>query len=455
MADRRQASGSGSGSGSRRPPVSPETGERRRLRRRQRVLGAIGNLSRDPMTFSGHLDDVSGPGGAPRAASSSRGGLPSTPDIRSVADDDSGAGPSRQPGAAGGEDHDDGVVVVGRIVRSGEARFPPPNAPSRVFGGPSSSSAPPRVPPPELFRSAAMALIGSAGVMEDAVSIRKRLCSPAIARFKPVHYVGVFDGHGGSHCANMCKSRMHEILREEMDREAGRRDEIGAAPSWLLQEAWTRIFHRCFRRIEVMATTSCRCGSFAGCDCDRTELLFSGTTAVAVVLTAEHIVAAHCGDSRAILCRTGRIIPLTHDHKPDRQDERERIEAAGGLIIETDTARVQGVLSTSRAIGDWYLKPYVISEPEVRLLRRDREDEFVIIATDGLWDVMPVGMVIRVVSSCFLMPPARDEITPPPGTTSASVAARAAALLMRLAVARNCDDNIAVVVVDLRNIRPL
>ncbi|XP_051135971.1 probable protein phosphatase 2C 37 [Andrographis paniculata] len=203
------------------------------------ILGgftAILNLPRDPMTFFGHLDGVSGWGGAPQAASTSRSGLPSSPDIRSTLTiaataDASGTVPSRQRGASGGVEDGDEVVAVGCVVWSSEARFPPPsnhqNAPSRVFVGSSSSSAPPRVPPQKLFGAAAlivraMVLIGHDGVMEDTISIRIHLWSPEIAKFKPVHYFGIFYGHRGSQCAFICESRMHEILQEEVDREAAR-----------------------------------------------------------------------------------------------------------------------------------------------------------------------------------------------------------------------------------------
>ena len=55
-------------------------------------------------------------------------------------------------------------------------------------------------------------------------------------------------------------------------------------------------------------------------------------------------------------------------------------------MIFWDGARVFGVLAMSRAIGDSYLKPYVIPDPEVRVLeRKDGEDEFLILASDGLW----------------------------------------------------------------------
>nr|GMC59097.1 protein phosphatase 2C 37-like [Ipomoea batatas] len=80
-----------------------------------------------------------------------------------------------------------------------------------------------------------------------------------------------------------------------------------------------------------------------------------GSTAVVAVVTPESIVVSNCGDSRAVLCRNGVAIPLSIDHKPDRPDEVNRIEAAGGRVIYWDGPRVLGVLAMSRAIGMFYI----------------------------------------------------------------------------------------------------
>ncbi|PQP98311.1 putative protein phosphatase 2C 11 isoform X1 [Prunus yedoensis var. nudiflora] len=80
-------------------------------------------------------------------------------------------------------------------------------------------------------------------------------------------------------------------------------------------------------------------------------------------------------------------IPLSIDHKPDRSDERQRIEEAGGFIIWAGTWRVGGVLAVSRAFGDKVLKPFVVAEPEIQEEEIDGVD-FIIIASDGLWNVI-------------------------------------------------------------------
>ncbi|KAF2303986.1 hypothetical protein GH714_025958 [Hevea brasiliensis] len=73
---------------------------------------------------------------------------------------------------------------------------------------------------------------------------------------------------------------------------------------------------------------------------------------------------------------------------PDRQDELMRIEGVGGKVISWNGARVFGVLAMSRAIGDRYLRPSIIPVPEITFMTRTDEDECLILASDGLWDVM-------------------------------------------------------------------
>eukprot|EP00899_Mesostigma_viride_P020482 jgi/Mesvir1/28435/Mv15858-RA.2 len=125
--------------------------------------------------------------------------------------------------------------------------------------------------------------------------------------------------------------------------------------------------------------TPCRPPFASGCH---------GTTANVAIVGPRQLIVANCGDSRAVLCRSGTAVPLSLDHKPDRADEAARIAAAGGHVLYFNGYRVLGVLAMSRAIGDVSLKPYVIPEPEVTVVDREEGDEFLILATDGLWDVV-------------------------------------------------------------------
>lgn len=110
--------------------------------------------------------------------------------------------------------------------------------------------------------------------------------------------------------------------------------------------------------------------------------------------------------------------------------------------------------------GDRYLKPFVISEPEISFTKRDEEDEFLILASDGLWDVMSNEMTCEVARECLREEnqhaDSGDLSSQPlttnegPGTLFPSQSASAAALLIRLALGRKSADNICVIVVNLK-----
>jgi protein phosphatase 2C len=147
------------------------------------------------------------------------------------------------------------------------------------------------------------------------------------------------------------------------------------------------------------------------------------------------------------------------------------VEAAGGRVINWNGSRVLGVLSTSRSIGtsslsnpsltlatlisysfisgDYYLKPYVSAEPEVTAVERTEKDEFLVLASDGLWDVVSNEMACRVARSCLNGHLAAAF----PESVSGRSATDAAALLTELAISRGSKDNISVVVVELRRLR--
>lgn len=137
-----------------------------------------------------------------------------------------------------------------------------------------------------------------------------------------------------------------------------------------------------------------------------------------------------------------------HLFQPDRPDELRRIEEAGGRVIYWDGARVLGMLAMSRAIGDSYLKPYVIPEPEVTITDRSDGDECLILASDGLWDVVSNETACGVARMCLRAQSpttaAAAEDIPDKACSDASI------LLTKLALARHSADNVSVLVVDLR-----
>jgi len=97
-------------------------------------------------------------------------------------------------------------------------------------------------------------------------------------------------------------------------------------------------------------------------------------------------VLGNCGDQRAVLCRRGQAFPLTKDHKPENPSELARITRSGGFVAET--RRVDGLLALSRAIGDVGVQPHVTFEPDIIVTELTEHDEFIILACDGVWDVL-------------------------------------------------------------------
>jgi serine/threonine protein phosphatase PrpC len=119
----------------------------------------------------------------------------------------------------------------------------------------------------------------------------------------------------------------------------------------------------------------------------------SGSTCVVVLVTPSHIICANAGDSRAILRRAGFVLPLSFDHKPNNVPEMERINQAGGFV---KCKRVDGDLAVSRGLGDFSYKSNetlpveqqkVIPDPEFVVYPRSDQDEFMVLACDGVWDV--------------------------------------------------------------------
>lgn len=121
----------------------------------------------------------------------------------------------------------------------------------------------------------------------------------------------------------------------------------------------------------------------------------SGATSVVVIVVrgpTPVLIVANAGDSRGVISRGGVAFPLSHDHKPMNPGERARIAAAGGCVTN---GRVDGNLNLSRSLGDLYYKSdtfippekqRITAFPDVRVTPICKDDEFVIIACDGIWD---------------------------------------------------------------------
>ncbi|XP_019168244.1 PREDICTED: probable protein phosphatase 2C 24 [Ipomoea nil] len=277
--------------------------------------------------------------------------------------------------------------------------------------------------------------------MEDAVAVHPWFCRMDRENNNELHYFAVYDGHGCSHVAMKCKERLHELVKEELEKK-----ETSADWKQAMEQSFSRMDKEVIAWNESVVRGSCRC-ELQTPECDAV-----GSTAVVAIVTPDKIIVANCGDSRAVLCRNGKAIPLSNDHKPDRPDELNRIQEAGGRVIYWEGPRVLGVLSMSRAIGDNYLKPYVICEPEVTITDRTPEDDCIILGSDGLWDVVSNDTACGVARMC-LNGKKRRSSSPEKDVgidNSDKVCSDASMLLTKLALARRSSDNVSVVVVDLK-----
>jgi len=250
-------------------------------------------------------------------------------------------------------------------------------------------------------------------------------------------YFGVFDGHGGTQVADYCAKQLHKNImthfRQKQVQPASRDEKIKGA----IKEAFMQTDK------EILLTS------------ERKKFEQVGSTAVTAILhgnpklgTALRLVVANLGDSRGVLCRAGQAVAISEDHKPSRIDEKKRIERCGGLVLQVrGTWRVaastgsgttkasrreyQG-LAMTRTFGDLHFKkpiPLAISEPDIQIIPLSDKDLFMVLATDGVFDVLPNQEVVDLAIKHWDSP---DE---------------AAKNIVRTAYKRGSEDNLTVLVI--------
>ncbi|KAM4707419.1 protein phosphatase 1F [Discoglossus pictus] len=174
-------------------------------------------------------------------------------------------------------------------------------------------------------------------------------------------YFAVFDGHGGVDAANYAATHIHVNLarheRLKQDSAQALRESFQNTDSMFLRKA-------------------------------KRERLRSGTTGVCALLEGDQLHVAWLGDSQALLVQQGNHVKLMDPHKPEREDERERIESLGGCVTYMGCWRVNGTLAVSRAIGDIDQKPYVSGEGDVTSRLLSDSDDFLVLACDGFYDTV-------------------------------------------------------------------
>jgi len=122
-----------------------------------------------------------------------------------------------------------------------------------------------------------------------------------------------------------------------------------------------------------------------------------GTTALVTLFLDNKCYVANLGDTRAVLSRGGKASRLSFDHKPEA--EEERIKGLGGYIIGTVTKRVNGLLAVSRSFGDFFVHPYLSDEAYLHDFEISNEDEFLIMACDGVWDEISDERAVEICKS--------------------------------------------------------
>lgn len=191
----------------------------------------------------------------------------------------------------------------------------------------------------------------------------------------PLTWLGIFDGHGGDKASQFCSDWMSSYVRNEESYPF----DLGYA----MKNAFTNIDDDFVATGQPDGSTAC----------------------AATLVGGRRIVCANAGDSRAIVVRRdGTVVRLSRDHKPGMPDETRRISELGGRVIYWGRWRVEGLLAVSRSVGDASLKPYVTAEPEVCEYDIGKDDWFLVLSSDGVWDVMDNEEAAHVViaSSCVM-----------------------------------------------------
>jgi len=173
----------------------------------------------------------------------------------------------------------------------------------------------------------------------------------------------------------------------------------------------------------------------------------SGTTAVVAYVKGATATIANTGDSRIVFLRGNQVIDSTVDHKPDSEKESSRIKDAGGFVhtADGDDPRVGG-LSCSRALGDWQIRNHpigvgIIAAPDIKEWALQKND-MLVLASDGIWDVMKNDEVAQGVDSFLIKH----------GSIDAPALEKTAQWLLAQAIEKGSQDNLTAMLVRIKKI---
>ena len=205
--------------------------------------------------------------------------------------------------------------------------------------------------------------IGGRKENEDRIDIDEEI-------YPNIKYYGVFDGHGGKEVSEFLRIYLKEILGQELIKTKGKN----------LKNALENSIKIVNNLVDYKTTGSTCC--------------------VALIKNKIEVYIANVGDSRCLVF-DGKYAAFTKDHKPGNPEEKKFIEKNGGYVVfrTNDVPRLNGFLALSRAIGDKGLTPALSANADVYNVRISNKTNFLILATDGLWDVLENDEVLNGIYS--------------------------------------------------------
>lgn len=227
----------------------------------------------------------------------------------------------------------------------------------------------------------------------------------------------VFDGHGGEQASQAAEKILPNLAARVLAKDCD-----GATAS---SDQWAARLPSIVHTLDDELLTGCMPSLSLGKFLLQTylhPLSGTGSTSVimALVMPGPHVVVANTGDSRVVLCRGGKAVALSQDHKPEDKEETTRIIKAGGQVIKVGPChRVDGNLNLSRALGDFGFKsnlrlpPHqqkIICTPDVTTTRLQKGDEFLLLACDGIFERMDRQMAVTFVRDRLAQGKATTEV---------------------------------------------
>eukprot|EP01039_Chlorochromonas_danica_P008546 gene8546-9419_t len=263
------------------------------------------------------------------------------------------------------------------------ASSPSPALPNRTMKLPSINQMPsaledsPRVsaPRPLNVSVGVCSMQGRRPYQEDEYAIHPFL-TQASNNMPETHFFGLFDGHAGGRCSKHVASNLAEALIED------------EAYVHNLPQAIKRTFHTVNEQFLKIAEKM---------------KLHDGSTGLVALIRDNKLLVANSGDCRALVVSGNKTVQMSTDHKPTNPDEQKRIGSLGGSVVYCmGVARVNRILAVSRAFGNRTIRSVI--RPDAELMQRDiaDADDFLVMASDGLWDVLKNKDVGDICSSPYL-----------------------------------------------------